>query len=348
MSRNNQRVKSSTIFISLIILAGLYVLGAGTAIYVFGTSDPISKASARIIPYPAATVGMSRFVTISELEKNLQSARKFYENQDFSEIGARVDFSTSDGQKRLMIKKRDLLNKMIENKIIEMLSKERGISISADLISQEVSRKMQEFGSREEVKDKLFHLYGWDLNDFEKKIVRPQMYKDELEKYTRKENADIARAKNKIEQALAEMESGGDFSVIAEKYSEGESAKNKGELGWFSADQMIPPIAAVAFSVEKGKRSGIIESALGYHIIQAEDKKTEDNVEKVKLKQVFVRVESFSDWLLEKEKELSVHVLLKDFFWNQKNGVVDFQDEKLREFSENLDQNSQGDISVIF
>jgi len=84
-------------------------------------------------------------------------------------MGYRVDFSTEDGQKRLMVKKRKLLNKLIENKIIESLSKEKGIKIDNEIISQEVDKNIEQYGNSEDVLANLKKLYGWNLGDFKEK-----------------------------------------------------------------------------------------------------------------------------------------------------------------------------------
>ena len=94
--------------------------------------------------------------------------------------------------------------------------------------------------------------------------------------------------------------------------------------------------------------SDVIASPLGYHIIQLEGKKTENGVDEVQLRQIFVRTESFADWLLGQEKSINIYVPLRDYYWNSGDGMVEFRSNDLKQFEDNLGQNSPDDASVLF
>lgn len=347
IKKTNKEVKSSTIVLAVIVAIAAYLVLAGILTYFFGINNNLIRKTTSLLPYPAAMAG-NGFVSIKNLDKNTQAVKKFYENQDFSDLGLRVDFSTLDGKKRFQIKEKNVLNKLIENSIIEKEAKKVGIKITPDVVSQEVNRKMNEYGSRENVKEDLARLYGWDISDFEENIVKPDLYKEKLAENIVKNDQDIAAAKEKISKALEELKKGTNFEVVVGKYSEGESAKNRGDLGWFSADQMLPEIASVAFSLKKGEQSEIVESSIGFHIIIIDDKRTEDDVDKVKLRQIFVRSKNFGDWLCEKEKEYRILIPFRNYQWNRDSCQVEFRSGELRQFEENLEKNSPDDISVMF
>jgi DNA polymerase III delta subunit len=84
----------------------------------------ISAIMSRVIPFPAAIVDYTNVVYLSDVEKDLASIETFYQTQDLSKEGLRVDFTTPDGKKRLQIKEREILDKLVEDKIIEILAKE--------------------------------------------------------------------------------------------------------------------------------------------------------------------------------------------------------------------------------
>jgi parvulin-like peptidyl-prolyl isomerase len=174
------------------------------------------------------------------------------------------------------------------------------------------------------------------------------MYKQQLQQSVQQSDKGMTDAKNKINQALKELEDGKDFGEVAKTYSEGESAKSGGELGWLTLDQMIPEIAAAATVLNKGEKSGIIESALGFHIVKIDDRKTENDVESIKLSQIFVRSKNFSDWLFEQEKSFKVYIPLKDYYWDKDSQSVQFTSPGLRDFEKNLQENSPDDISMMF
>lgn len=348
-NKSDKKIKPTTIIQAVVLLIVAYIILIGVLIYGFDLDNTVTRTSAKIIPYPAAIVGSKHLVSISELQKSLQSVKNFYEKQNFSEAGLRVDFSTENGQKRLLVKKKEILNKLIENKIIEILAQKRGITITEDLAAQAVNQEIEKHGNKEETLNNLQKLYGWSQNDFEKNLVKPDLYQAALEKYVKENDADTKMAEEKIKTAENELKNNRrDFSEVAKQYSEGESAKNGGDLGWFSADQMLPQLAAAAAALAKSETSDIIESALGYHIVILDDRKTENGIDKVKIRQIFARTKNFGDWLAEQEKNIKIFIPLKDFSWNRESDEVEFKNEDMKKFEENLDKNSIGDASVMF
>jgi hypothetical protein len=345
---SKKRIKISTALYALAIIVFLCIVLTGTLIYGFGMDNQLTQKAAQIFPYPAAVIDGVNFISLNSLEKNLIAVKRFYENQDFESIGLKVDFTGIDGQKRLKIKEKNLLSKMIENRIIEILANKNGIVLTKEAIVQEVNKQMTQYGSQNDLTSSLQKLYGWTISDFEEKIVKPDMYKNMLADKLRKTDSASNKAKDKITQAAADLKAKKDFADISKAYSDGDSAKNGGELGWFSADQMLPELAMVAFNLKKGDTSDIIESSLGFHIIQIEDRKTEDGTDKVRLKQIFVRTKSFPDWLLEQEKNIKIYVPLRDYSWNKDEGTLEFKDNDLRQFESNLDKNSPNDASILF
>lgn len=324
----------------------LYVAVSGILVYGFGLNNRLTNLTSGIIPYPAAFWG-SDMVSLDVLEKKLAASKRFYENQDFGDIGIRIDFSTEDGKKRLKIKEKNILNKMIEDRIIEKEANKRGIVLSKNDISKEVDDKLKEYGS-DQLKENMDRLYGWNIEDFKEYIVKTDMYEEKLSENIRANYPNNAKVKEKIEAAMGELSANNDFERVAEKYSEGESGKSKGKIGWIEENQMLPEIAQVVFSTEAGKYSGIIESRLGYHIIKVNEMKTESGARKVDISQIFVKVYGLPEWLSDYEKTVNIHIPLRDFYWNTDELKVDFQDQSLKDFEKNLLSNSPDDLSVIF
>ena len=71
------------------------------------------------------------------------------------------------------------------------------------------------------------------------------------------------------------------FISLAKEKSEGPSSANGGDLGWFSAEKMVPSFSKAAFALKKGSYTKKpVKTQFGYHIIYLDDKK-KANVKKL-------------------------------------------------------------------
>lgn len=69
-------------------------------------------------------------------------------------------------------------------------------------------------------------------------------------------------------------QNGADFNELAFEYSDDPSAKsNKGNLGYFTALQMVYPFEDAAFGLKPGQISDPVLTDFGYHIIKLEDRR---------------------------------------------------------------------------
>ena len=79
------------------------------------------------------------------------------------------------------------------------------------------------------------------------------------------------------------------FIELAKSKSTGPSGANGGDLGWFSAEKMVPEFSKVAFELKKGEYSKTpVKTQFGYHVIMTEDKKDKTTVEFDKIKEKLV------------------------------------------------------------
>jgi len=67
------------------------------------------------------------------------------------------------------------------------------------------------------------------------------------------------------DDVLAQLEAGADFETLAEQYD----PLLKGDLGWFPRGYLtVPELDDVIFSLSPGEHSSVIETILGFHIVQ--------------------------------------------------------------------------------
>jgi len=352
-----EKSKTSTKSIRLkTLLAGfgivLVALVAITGVFVFvSPQNSLAMRVRDILPYPAVVMSGKHFIMYKDVDTNLASIRRFYENQsdDLSKAGMRIDFSTPEGQKRLMIREKELLNKMTEDTAIRTLAEDRGIVITSEEVSRTVNQKISTLGNnREEVTKQLDRLYGWGIADFEHKIVRPALYKEALTKVFAKDFDTSSQAKKKIEEAGGALKQGMSFEDVAKKYSEGKTAQDGGELGWIPVSTLAPEIKVAIQNQKINQASDIVESELGFHIVAIEERKQEQDQEVIRLKQVFTKKITFADWLTQQMKKMNVIVLFKGYMWDKETARIEFKQQEMKLFEENMLKTAQGDASLIY
>ncbi|MFN7791647.1 MAG: peptidylprolyl isomerase, partial [Cyclobacteriaceae bacterium] len=86
--------------------------------------------------------------------------------------------------------------------------------------------------------------------------------------------SDTLNAYAKIDIIRKRIDAGEDFEKLARELSEDPSAKyNGGDLGYFTAMQMVYPFEEAAYKTDKGKISNIVRTRFGYHLLKVIDKK---------------------------------------------------------------------------
>lgn len=77
------------------------------------------------------------------------------------------------------------------------------------------------------------------------------------------------QARARAEQALAALEAGTPPDQVARSFSDDPTASlNGGDLGLVAPGQLVPAFEEVAFALEEGATSEIIETSYGFHIVR--------------------------------------------------------------------------------
>lgn len=84
----------------------------------------------------------------------------------------------------------------------------------------------------------------------------------------------LVKTRDEAEAIEKQLKDGADFGQLAaEKSTDPGSGPNKGDLGWFQADQMVPPFAEAVKKLEKGQVSDPVETQFGWHVIKLIDQR---------------------------------------------------------------------------
>ena len=141
-----------------------------------------------------------------------------------------------------------------------------------------------------------------------------------------------SRVRKKLISFRDRVNNGEDFKVLATLYSEDiESAKNGGELGFVSRDQLVAEFAAAAFSLKENEISEVIETNYGYHIIQCVERKSD----MVNVRHILMKPKVLSSSMQSSRQELNNIIdLISD-------GDISFEDAS-KTLSDDLSKNNGG------
>ena len=87
----------------------------------------------------------------------------------------------------------------------------------------------------------------------------------------------LVKTEDEAKKLIEELKKGADFAELAKKHSTGPTGKNGGDLGWFSANQMVKPFADAVKKMKKGEVSDKpVKTQFGWHVIKLEDTRKVD------------------------------------------------------------------------
>jgi len=104
------------------------------------------------------------------------------------------------------------------------------------------------------------------------------------------EPADEDSTRSELNLIRERIVAGEDFAELAEVYSQGPTAQQGGDLGFFGRGVMDSVFEATAFSLAEGDISEPVRSAFGWHIIKVEEKKREAGEEQVRARHILLKV----------------------------------------------------------
>lgn len=85
----------------------------------------------------------------------------------------------------------------------------------------------------------------------------------------------LVQTRQQALEVIGRLNKGEDFAKLAKSVSTGPSGKSGGDLGYFTADRMVPPFSQAAFATRPGSfTEKPVKTQFGWHIIKVEDKRS--------------------------------------------------------------------------
>ena len=115
--------------------------------------------------------------------------------------------------------------------------------------------------------------------------IRPMVTEDEIKAAYDEEAAKVAQterirarhilvgSEKEASGILARLQKGEKFEDLAKQYSLDGSKDYGGDLGYFTAPEMVPEFSKAAFALQVGEISQPVKTDFGWHIIKVEDRK---------------------------------------------------------------------------
>lgn len=201
-----------------------------------------------------ASVGNAK-ITQADYDRELQALPEY----------ARMMFEGEEGKEKL-------LDEIIKKEILYQEALKKGYDRDA-----EFQKKMEEFRKLSLIS----RLFEKDI--MAKAAVSDQDVKDFYEKNRQdfstvsqiKASHILVKTEDEALKAGERLKKGAKFEDIARAVSiDKATAKNGGDLGFFSKGQMVPEFENAATALKAGEISGPVKTPFGYHIIKVTDKKS--------------------------------------------------------------------------
>jgi parvulin-like peptidyl-prolyl isomerase len=283
------------VLIVLILAAVIF----GVGIYRFGWSGEIVAKITKVAPYPAAIVNWN-MVRYSDYVDDVETLKTFFASQG-EELGA-----AAPDEKEM---KTQVLDRLINNELSYQLAKKYGIKISKEDLDGEVKKIVDQSESQESVEQALKEQYGWGIEEFKEKVLKPFLVQQKLQEAISKDETLNQEARKKAEDVLAQIQKGEkSFEDLAKEYSEDTTAEDGGDLSYFGKGTMVQEFETAAFSLRVGETSGLVLTEYGYHIIKVTEQIKDDNgeVTEVRASHILIKTKSLDDFLKEETTKAKI------------------------------------------
>jgi len=235
-------------------------------------------------------------------------------NLAFTPYMGRIDdtYKGNDKAKVIAEGRLAILNRMIDNKLIEQQAKKSGLTIKDEEVMAAIKGmlkqrniEMAEFLKTLTREGSTLEAYKLEIREqmIRQRLIRREIQSkilvtdEEIGEYYKKHREDYeGKEAVRIKQILLLVPKGADekvrgdirqnaeairkrllaaesFDQIAAKYSQGAAAQAGGDVGFIERGQTLPEVEAAAFRLQIEEISEIIESPLGFHLIKVVDKK---------------------------------------------------------------------------
>lgn len=246
-SKHRIVILSTTLFLVAILTFSIVSV---LFLYRFQTTSGFMYQVTKVIPFPIARTG-STLIAYENYLFELGHYIHYYENQQ------QLSFDTEAGRAQLESYKQRAIDKVVNDAYVKIIAEENNISVSEQEIDEQIriAREQNRLGSSDEVfEDVLKEFWNWSVDDF-RRSLKSEILEQKVLRSLDPETEQKATA------ALARIEAGEDFAVVAKEVSDDIGTKeNGGEFGFVNRSNrnVSQQTVDTLFNLPQGQNSGVV------------------------------------------------------------------------------------------
>jgi parvulin-like peptidyl-prolyl isomerase len=275
--------------------------------------QPGGSAPATSTENLAATVN-GQAISLGDFQLQAFDAQRYHVDQG----GA--DPNTEEGRRKLRFLRRQVLNDMIDQVLIEQAARDMDIEPSAQEVEARLAEFIEELGGEAAFEASLEQTQTTreDVLSMERASLVGRLMLDhiaaevpETAEFVHARHIQCADAKT-CADAETRLLAGEDFASVVSELSEDNMTREQGgDLDWVARGMLLSKqLEDALFALEPGERSAIVETDLGYHIIELIERDPERELPESQRMQLKER--ALLDWLTRRREESDIIIHIED------------------------------------
>ncbi len=237
------------------------------------TATPVS-VTPTATEVPLAAIVNGEPIIMADFERQMA-------NYEASMAANGEDSTSPEGQESLEQARQSVLNWMIEQLLIVQAASDMGIEVTDGDVDAVIDDLVSDIG--QEAFDERLEREGLTLEEMRAQLkvqlLASRMAERVVENVPERALHVNARhivvdSEAEAQRLLEQIRAGADFAALAREYSQDAFTRERGgDLGYFPRGILTSQkVEDVAFELQPGQVSDVIESELGYHIVQVLDR----------------------------------------------------------------------------
>jgi parvulin-like peptidyl-prolyl isomerase len=236
------------------------------------TASVVPEATATTGPPPAPLAALvnGQYVFLEEYERQVAIYESALEDQGF-------DLDSDEGRVEAEQIRSNLLEGLIDSLLMREAAEKLGLALSEEELDAQMAVDIED-GGGEAAFEEWLDATGQTRADY-REMLHDLMLSERVLNLVATDLPSVAEqvhirhiavsSPEAAQEIVTQLQEGADFAELARSRSEDTLTRDDGgDLGWFPAGIVAPELEQVAFSLQVGEVSGVIQLGEGYHVIQ--------------------------------------------------------------------------------